>query len=180
MVVRRVQHLGERGLDLEAQQEGVEQAAPVGEGQLAGGEPRGEHGGGGVPHHAEVRVVEVEGVRGGAVGEGGPYRARAQAAGADDGGERRAALGYRHPPHDARGLLDGAGQHHAERVQDSPARGVHRLCRALLEAALDDELGDGGGGAGARHGEAPPRMACAERSPAPGRGQSISSETAAA
>src|SRR5205823_202204 len=87
---RGVDHLGQRRLDLEAEQEGVHERAAVRERQLAGREGRREDGRRGVAQHGEVGVVEVERVRGRAIGEGGPHGARASPR-AHDGGEGRAA-----------------------------------------------------------------------------------------
>ena len=91
LVVRRIEHLGQRGLDFEAEQESVDQGAAIGQRQLARRERRREHGRSGMAHHGEVRVVEVESMGRRAVGEGGPDGAGAERR-AHHGGERRAAF----------------------------------------------------------------------------------------
>jgi hypothetical protein len=129
----------------------MDEAAPVGQDQLPGGERGGEHGRRRMPHHGEAGVVVVERVGGGAVGERGPRSAGAPA-GADHGGQRRAPFRLRDPLDDAGGRLDGAGQHDAEAVEDGAPRRLHRFRRAILPAALDEELGDARGSARSRDG----------------------------
>ena len=69
----------------------MHQGAAVGQRQLARRERRREHGRRGMAHHGEVRVVEVQRVRRGAVGERGPDGAGAERR-AHHGGEWRAAF----------------------------------------------------------------------------------------
>jgi hypothetical protein len=125
----------------------VDEAAPVGQGQLADGERGGQDGCRRMPHHGKVGVVVVERVGGGAVGERGP-RSTGASAGADHGGQRRAAFHLRDPLDDAGRGLHGAGQHDAEAVEDGAPGRLHRFRGAVLPPALDEKLGDAGGGAG--------------------------------
>jgi len=55
-------------------------------------------------------------------------------------------LGLGHLLQDARGRLDRAGQHHAQAVQDGPARSVDRGIRAIVHAVLGHEVGEQRGG----------------------------------
>ena len=124
----------------------MHERAAVRECQLAGREGRREDGRRGVAQHGEVGVVEVERVRGCAIGEGGPHGARASPR-AHDGGEGRAALAFRDLLNDPRCRLRGAREHDAHAVENGATRGVHGGDGAVFPAALDDELGDHGGGA---------------------------------
>ena len=144
-----------RGLDLEAEQKGVDEVLSRGEPELARGERRRQDGRRGMSHHGEVRVVEVEGMRRGAIGQRRPDPTGA-APGADDGAERRAALGLGHRLDDAGGGLRRAREHHAEAVRDGAPRRVDGGRRAVFEAALPDEFREHG-----RHAHGVLRMAAA-------------------
>ena len=102
-----------------------------------------------VTQEHEVRVVEIVGVTGGAVGERGPGGRGAQRR-ADDRAERRATLGTDDGADGDRRRLGGAGEHHAQRVERRPAHLGDGGVGAIGQRGLDDELGHTGGRAHGR------------------------------
>jgi hypothetical protein len=149
-VVVGVQRRAERHVDLESDDVAHDQRAPVRHLGLSGGQRRRKERHARMTEQREVRVVEVVGVTGGAVGQRRPA-GRGLERGPDDGGERDAALGADDAAHDPRDGLVRPRQHDAERIERGPTDPSERLDGAILERGLDDELGKAGGGAHDRH-----------------------------
>ena len=142
-VVLGIERGAERRADLEADDVGERDGAPVGHLGLSGRERRRQEGHARVAHQGKVRVVEVVRVAGRAVGQRGPP-GRGHEPGADDRRQGRAALGARDRADGPRGGLARAREHHAERVERGQAHPGKGFGRALLERGLDGKLREPG------------------------------------
>ena len=148
-VVIRIDRAADGGVDFEPEQVGERHGGAVCRLGLGGSQRGGQQGHARMAQQRERRVVEVVGVSGGAVGERGPRGRRAQR-GTDHRAERRAALGPRDLADDPRDRLGAAGEHDADRVERRATDARDGITRTVIQAGLDDELGDPGDGAHGR------------------------------
>ena len=146
MVVARVHRLAHAQGDVVADRDGEQKITPRRVLPLGHGQGGRNHGGGGVQGGPLVHVVQLEDVRGDAIGERRAGRRRA-VSGEDAGVVRSPEQPNDVARHD-RWRLEGAGERRAEPVEHGARGRVAHLRRKGVESGPCREIGEGAGDGG--------------------------------